>query len=187
MSRPPTPAARLPWGQRASLLPPAPDLLDPSVLDGGQATKALTFSAQPGWPQASQSAGAQRKVRYLAAEAALVVHVLARYAGPAYALALGDCRGARPSGARLPAVGIAVHDSGTASLAAVESEPVAPLPLPPSTTAEPEPVPEVSTAESVYYENCDAARAAGAAPLLLGQPGYRAELDRNRDGVACEW
>ncbi|CUM35799.1 hypothetical protein BN2537_563 [Streptomyces venezuelae] len=29
--------------------------------------------------------------------------------------------------------------------------------------------------------------AAGAAPLLLGQPGYRAELDRDGDGVACEW
>ncbi|MFB7359861.1 excalibur calcium-binding domain-containing protein [Streptomyces gardneri] len=44
----------------------------------------------------------------------------------------------------------------------------------------------MSTAESVYYENCDAARVVGAAPLLLGQPGYRAELDRDGDGVACE-
>ena len=37
-----------------------------------------------------------------------------------------------------------------------------------------------------YYRNCDAARAAGAAPLRRGQPGYRAELDRDGDGVACE-
>ncbi len=37
-----------------------------------------------------------------------------------------------------------------------------------------------------YYENCDAARAAGAAPLLRGEPGYRSGLDRDDDGVACE-
>jgi Excalibur calcium-binding domain len=38
----------------------------------------------------------------------------------------------------------------------------------------------------VYYANCSAARAAGAAPLYAGQPGYRAGLDRDGDGVACE-
>jgi hypothetical protein len=38
----------------------------------------------------------------------------------------------------------------------------------------------------VYYANCDAVRAAGAAPLYIGQPGYRAGLDRDGDGVACE-
>ena len=37
-----------------------------------------------------------------------------------------------------------------------------------------------------YYANCDAVRAAGAAPLYRGQPGYRAALDRDNDGVACE-
>lgn len=39
---------------------------------------------------------------------------------------------------------------------------------------------------SAYYENCDAARAAGAAPLYRGDPGYRSGLDRDDDGVACE-
>jgi endonuclease YncB( thermonuclease family) len=39
---------------------------------------------------------------------------------------------------------------------------------------------------SAYYENCSAARRAGAAPLLAGQPGYRSGLDRDGDGVACE-
>lgn len=38
-----------------------------------------------------------------------------------------------------------------------------------------------------YYANCDAARAAGAAPLHAGQPGYRPGLDRDGDGIACEW
>lgn len=37
-----------------------------------------------------------------------------------------------------------------------------------------------------YYANCSAAKAAGAAPLHRGEPGYRAALDRDGDGVACE-
>lgn len=39
---------------------------------------------------------------------------------------------------------------------------------------------------SVYYRNCAEARAAGAAPIYRGQPGYRPGLDRDGDGVACE-
>ncbi|WP_339152604.1 excalibur calcium-binding domain-containing protein [Streptomyces sp. F41] len=38
----------------------------------------------------------------------------------------------------------------------------------------------------VYYENCDAARKAGAAPLHPGDPGYGDHLDRDSDGIACE-
>lgn len=38
----------------------------------------------------------------------------------------------------------------------------------------------------VYYANCDAVRAAGAAPIRVGQPGYRAGLDRDGDRVGCE-
>ncbi|WP_427115455.1 excalibur calcium-binding domain-containing protein [Pseudarthrobacter scleromae] len=41
-------------------------------------------------------------------------------------------------------------------------------------------------AAAVYYANCAAARAAGAAPIFAGQAGYRAGLDRDSDGVACE-
>ncbi|MBS0505520.1 MAG: excalibur calcium-binding domain-containing protein [Proteobacteria bacterium] len=37
-----------------------------------------------------------------------------------------------------------------------------------------------------YYPGCDAARAAGVAPLYAGEPGYRAEMDGDSDGVACE-
>ncbi len=43
-----------------------------------------------------------------------------------------------------------------------------------------------NSGESVYYKNCKAAKAAGAAPLYQGQPGYRSALDRDGDGVACE-
>jgi hypothetical protein len=38
----------------------------------------------------------------------------------------------------------------------------------------------------VYYGNCDAARAAGAAPVRRGDPGYARHLDRDNDGVGCE-
>ncbi|WP_371133041.1 excalibur calcium-binding domain-containing protein [Hydrogenophaga sp.] len=36
------------------------------------------------------------------------------------------------------------------------------------------------------FSNCAQARAAGAAPLRRGEPGYGPHLDRDRDGVACE-
>lgn len=38
----------------------------------------------------------------------------------------------------------------------------------------------------VYYSNCATARAAGAAPVRAGQPGYGRHLDRDGDGVGCE-
>jgi hypothetical protein len=41
-------------------------------------------------------------------------------------------------------------------------------------------------ASSVYYANCSAARAAGAAPVRQGDPGYSRKLDRDGDGVGCE-
>jgi len=38
----------------------------------------------------------------------------------------------------------------------------------------------------VYFPNCAAARAAGAAPIYATQPGYRPGLDADQDGIACE-
>ncbi|HEY0026286.1 MAG TPA: excalibur calcium-binding domain-containing protein [Allosphingosinicella sp.] len=37
-----------------------------------------------------------------------------------------------------------------------------------------------------YWRGCNAAREAGVAPLYAGEPGYRAEMDRDGDGIACE-
>jgi Excalibur calcium-binding domain len=37
-----------------------------------------------------------------------------------------------------------------------------------------------------YYKNCAEARAAGVTPIYQGQPGHRAGLDRDGDGIACE-
>ncbi|WP_346995778.1 excalibur calcium-binding domain-containing protein [Dietzia sp. SLG310A2-38A2] len=56
-------------------------------------------------------------------------------------------------------------------------------PPPPAPVYVPPPAP---AQQSTYYANCDAARAAGAAPLMRGDPGYAPKLDRDNDGVACE-
>ena len=64
--------------------------------------------------------------------------------------------------------------SATADVAPVETQPpaeVAPAPAP---------------ATEVDYANCDAVRAAGAAPIHSGDPGYTTKLDRDGDGTACE-
>jgi len=39
---------------------------------------------------------------------------------------------------------------------------------------------------SASYPNCAAAKAAGAAPLYAGEPGYSTKLDGDGDGIACE-
>lgn len=36
------------------------------------------------------------------------------------------------------------------------------------------------------FRNCDEARAAGAAPVRRGDPGYGPHLDRDNDGIGCE-
>lgn len=44
----------------------------------------------------------------------------------------------------------------------------------------------VADTSSVYYARCADARAAGAAPIHEGEPGYAPHLDRDGDGIACE-
>jgi len=46
--------------------------------------------------------------------------------------------------------------------------------------------PAARSSGSAYYPNCASARAAGAAPIRVGEPGYSRRLDRDGDGVACE-
>ncbi|RSM75561.1 hypothetical protein DMH04_37910 [Kibdelosporangium aridum] len=57
---------------------------------------------------------------------------------------------------------------------------VTPKPTPPKTQQPPAPP------KAAYYKNCAAARAAGAAPVRVGQPGYGRHLDRDGDGIGCE-
>lgn len=76
--------------------------------------------------------------------------------------------------------------SVTSAFAPAPPPPPAPEPAPEPVPA-PEPAPAPAPAPApVYYENCDAVRAAGAAPIHAGDPGYSRKLDRDGDGVGCE-
>ncbi len=46
--------------------------------------------------------------------------------------------------------------------------------------------PTAAAVTSPHYHSCREARAAGAAPMYRGQPGYSSALDGDGDGVACE-
>jgi hypothetical protein len=95
---------------------------------------------------------------------------------------LADCAG-QPAPANqapaAPAPAPEVAPAAAPAPAVVPPAPAAPAPVvPPPAPAAPAP--------AAYYANCAAARAAGAAPLFTGQAGYRAGLDRDSDGGACE-
>jgi hypothetical protein len=59
----------------------------------------------------------------------------------------------------------------------------APVPVP---APRPVPAPVPPPPAAVSYQNCAAVRAAGAAPVHRGDPGYASHLDRDGDGVGCE-
>lgn len=93
---------------------------------------------------------------------------------------------------------------GTADIKSTASEPApapesAPAPTPeaapelvpepapePVLEPDPEPAPAAAPPVSASYTNCAAVKAAGAAPIHAGEPGYSTKLDRDGDGVACE-
>jgi hypothetical protein len=63
----------------------------------------------------------------------------------------------------------------------------APKAAPNKTPAATQPAPAPAAPPAgTYYANCAAVRAAGAAPIHRGQPGYSSKLDRNGDGLACQ-
>ena len=70
--------------------------------------------------------------------------------------------------------------SAEASEQAVQDEPAQPE----EPAQRPQQDPKKST--STYYANCTEAKAAGAAPMFEGDPGYRSGLDRDHDGIACD-
>jgi hypothetical protein len=79
------------------------------------------------------------------------------------------------AGTPLPAAGPAP----TTAAMPKRSRKAAPAPTPPR-------APKPKAPSNVYYENCTAVRAAGAAPIAAGDDGYSFKLDRDRDGIACE-
>lgn len=52
--------------------------------------------------------------------------------------------------------------------------------------AQPLPHQSAGSGSSWSYRNCREARAAGAAPIYRGQPGYGSHMDGDGDGIACE-
>ncbi|WP_144423521.1 excalibur calcium-binding domain-containing protein [Sphingopyxis sp. 113P3] len=56
----------------------------------------------------------------------------------------------------------------------------------PGRSAPPAERPQRLIGGDLYFPNCAAARAAGAAPVRRGSPGYGKHLDRDGDGVGCE-
>ncbi|SER43527.1 micrococcal nuclease [Gracilibacillus ureilyticus] len=40
--------------------------------------------------------------------------------------------------------------------------------------------------DEVYFQNCTEAHEAGVTPLHEGDPGYRQQMDGDKDGIACE-
>jgi hypothetical protein len=96
--------------------------------------------------------------------------------------------------------GAAMLTSAKITLHVTQSTPTA-TPVPTTTTQAPPPPPQTTEQApppaytppapdpgpaDVYYKNCAAARAAGAAPIHIGEPGYRSALDADHDGIACE-
>ncbi|MGO4236493.1 GmrSD restriction endonuclease domain-containing protein [Pseudarthrobacter sp. YAF2] len=115
----------------------------------------------------------------------------------AMARILGDCSGQlAPTNQQAP-VPVAAEPAPAVVAPAPVPAPVAPVPAPaaavpapapvaPAPAPAPAPVAPAPAPAAAYYANCTAARAAGAAPIYAGQPGYRPALDRDSDGIACE-
>jgi outer membrane biosynthesis protein TonB len=63
-----------------------------------------------------------------------------------------------------------------------------PPPEPPPSSKPPAKPPKVTLTVTVpvYYPDCATAWLLGAAPIKHSEPGYRRELDRNHNGIACE-
>jgi hypothetical protein len=64
--------------------------------------------------------------------------------------------------------------------------PAPPPPPPPPPAPKPKPTTTTPKPKPTFFATCEDAWRAGAAPLYWGQPGYRIELDANRNGIACE-
>ena len=80
--------------------------------------------------------------------------------------------------ATCPSMGLPGPGSA-ATIAALPKAAASPAP-------QPAPAPAPPAGASTYYANCDAVRAAGAAPIHRGDPGYASKLDRDGDGIGCE-
>ena len=93
--------------------------------------------------------------------------------------------------------GYGEHPRQAAYVAADEATPslnqcvvplAAPIPSTPATTTPAiiTPATTAPPAAAVHYKNCTAVRAAGAAPIHAGDPGWQTKFDGDGDGIGCE-
>ncbi|WP_211291297.1 excalibur calcium-binding domain-containing protein [Kineococcus xinjiangensis] len=81
------------------------------------------------------------------------------------------------------------HDAapGSQPSGTSQASPVTPTSTaPPSKASTPSAGVVAGSEPRVYYANCAAVRAAGAAPIYPSEPGWQQKFDRDRDGVGCE-
>lgn len=82
------------------------------------------------------------------------------------------------------------HDREDAYVAADAASPNYVCPAAPAPVAEippaAPPAAQTPPPAAVYYENCTAVKAAGAAPIHPGDPGWQDKFDRDHDGIGCE-
>ncbi|MDJ0312119.1 DUF1524 domain-containing protein [Arthrobacter sp. H35-D1] len=107
----------------------------------------------------------------------------------AMATVLGNCAGVDVPSEQIPPAAEPKQPAVVPPAAPVPAEAAddaAPQPAQPAPPAAP-PAPVVQPpATDVFYQNCSAVRAAGAAPIRAGQPGFEPKFDRDGDGVGCE-
>jgi hypothetical protein len=126
----------------------------------------------------------------------IVVFFVGLIASCGFGAALGSTSGADPTPSpstvtvtvtAVETVTVAPSEPPAASATPSDAGPAEPAEPQPTATREAAPVPPPAPPPAeAYYANCTQARAAGAAPLYVGEPGYRKALDRDGDGVACE-
>ncbi len=132
------------------------------------------------------AAARQAKKAYDDEQAQLRAATAARAAASAQAAAAASARAVAEASAR--AVAEASAQAATEASAQAAAEASARAVAEASTRAAAVAAAEAEAAKPspVYYANCVAVQAAGAAPLHRGSPGYRSALDTNGNGVACE-
>ncbi len=108
-----------------------------------------------------------------AAEAAAAAKAAADKAAADQAAQAAAAQAAADQAARDKAAADQAARDAAAQQAQKAPAPVAPAPAAPAPAA-------------AYYANCAAAKAAGAAPVRAGSPGYGRHLDRDGDGIGCE-
>lgn len=98
----------------------------------------------------------------------------------AAAKVVADKAAAEKAAADQAAAQVAAQKAAEAAAQQAAQQAAKPAPVAPA------PAPAAQAPAAVYYANCTAARAAGAAPIYAGTPGYGTHLDRDRDGIGCD-